>query len=251
MPKFTESTTVSQVKHAAGHFGFSATNIDDLGASEYTLVTIAADRSGSTSGFQKDMENCLKEIAKACQQSPRAENLMLRLVTFDSTHVESHGFKLLQDCNLNDYDATLAPGGATALYDASIDAVEATSNYGQSLMDQDYLANGIVIVMTDGWENSSKLNDVAYVKKALETAVRDETLESLVSILIGVNAAQAGQGLQDYANDAGFTQYVELKDASKSTLAKLAQFVSQSISSQSQALGSGGPSAPVNPSVHF
>lgn len=42
--------------------------------------------------------------------------------------------------------------------------------------------------------------------------------------------------------DAGFTQYVEVDNATDAKLAKLADFVSRSVSSQSQALGSGGPS---------
>ena len=251
MPRFTNSTTVSQVQHKAGHFGFSAAKIDDLGATEYTLVTIVADRSGSTSGFQAEMEACLKEIIKACQHSPRADNLLVRFVTFETGHIEEHGFRLLQDCNLDDYDKTLAPLGTTALYDATIDAVEATTNYGETLMEQDFLVNAIVVVMTDGWENASKFDDVAYVKKAFAETLKEEKLESLVSILVGVNAASAGSKLKNYSDDAGFTQYVELKDASKSTLAKLAQFVSSSISSQSQALGSGAASTPINPSVHF
>ena len=251
MPVFKQNTTTDMVRHKAGHFGFSAAKIDDLGASEYTLVTIVADRSSSTNGFQKDMEKCLQEIIKASQHSPRADNLMVRLVTFDHGLQEEHGFRLLQDCNLADYNGTLSPGGTTALYDAVIDGVEATSYYGQSLMEQDYLANGIVIVITDGGENSSKLNDVGYVRKAFAEAVKGEKLESFVSILVAVNAGTAAAELRDFQKQGGFDQFVELKDASKNTLAKLAQFVSQSISSQSQALGSGGVSAPVNPSVVF
>lgn len=251
MPRFTNATTTNQVQHKAGHFGFSAAKIDDLGATEYTLVTIVADRSGSTSGFQKDMEASLKEIVKACQHSPRADNLLVRFVTFETRHREEHGYRLLQDCNLDDYNGSLAPLGTTALYDATIDAVEATTNYGETLMSQDFLVNAIVVVMTDGWENASKFNDVAYVKKAFAETLKEEKLESLISILVGVNEASAGGDLKAFAADAGFTQYVGLKDASKSTLAKLAQFVSSSISSQSQSLGSGAASTPISPSVHF
>jgi uncharacterized protein YegL len=240
---------MSQIQ--TGHFGFSAAKVEDLGATEYTLVTIVADRSGSTAGFQTDMEACVKEIIKASQHSPRADNLMVRYVTFDSSHQEEHGYKLLSDCVLDEYDGTLSPTGLTALYDATIDAVEAATNYGETLIAQDFDVNAITVVITDGWENSSKFNDVGYVKKAFAETLKQEKLESLISILVGVNAGEAGTALQQYANDAGFSQYVELKDASKNTLAKLAQFVSSSISSQSQALGSGAASTPINPSVHF
>lgn len=230
-------------KHNVGHFGFSAAKIEDLGASEYTLATIIADRSGSTSGFQQPMEDAVKAVVEACQKSPRADNLLLRYITFSDSHHEEHGFELLSSLNSSQYDGTLHPGGMTALHDAATDGIEASNNYGKQLTEQDFNVNGIVFVITDGGDNMSKCT-ANEVKKALEQAVKGENLESMVSILIGVNVNEPAVAklLSDYHQNAGFTQYVELKDANKNTLAKLAQFVSKSISSQSQALGTGGPS---------
>jgi hypothetical protein len=48
--------------------------------------------------------------------------------------------------------------------------------------------------------------------------------------------------LKLFKDGANISQYVETQDASAKTLAKLAQFVSKSVSAQSQALGSGGSS---------
>lgn len=225
-------------------YGFSAKRIDDLGASEYTLVGIATDASGSVSGFQHQMDDCLKAIVLACRRSPRADNLMLRLTTFDTRISEVHGFKPLSECNPDDYDKTVIPGSATALYDAAVNMVESVSRYGKDLIDQDFEANGIIFVITDGMENASKLT-VTSLKDALDNAVRGEHLESLVSILVGVNT-DVSSGLNQYLDDlrqqAGFTQYVAVDKADEKTLAKLASFVSRSISSQSQALGTGGAS---------
>lgn len=245
MPRLGDSQNLQQ--HKTGHFGFSAVRVEDLGSSEYTLVTIVADRSGSTSGFTADMEKALKEILGACLKSPRADNLMIRLVTFDDQHREAHGFKLLSQIAPSDYDGILAPQGMTALYDAAVNAVEATNNYGRTLLENDLSVNGIVFVITDGGDNRSVLRTTD-VRKELERAVSGENLESLVSILIAVNAQDPSLSnmLQQFNTEAGFTQYVELKDASKGTLAKLAQFVSKSVSSQSQALGTGGASQSIN-----
>lgn len=241
MPRFDKDEELQQ--HNLGHFGFSAVRVEDLGATEYTLVTIVADRSGSTDGFTQEMEAALKEVIKSCQHSPRADNLLARLVVFEDTHQETHGFKLLEHCNLDDYNGVLSPGGCTALYDATLDSVEATQNYAQQLTEQDFGVNSILFVITDGVDNRSKFEG-KHVGAALKKAVTSESMESLVSILIAVNTqdAQASSYLNDFHLQAGFTQYVELKDASKSTLARLANFVSKSISSQSQALGSGGAS---------
>lgn len=253
MPKIGGSQSVNLQQHKVGHFGFSATRIEDLGATEYTLVTVIADRSGSTASFQLEMEACLKEIVAACLKSPRADNLLLRLVTFDDNAQEVHGFKLLADIKPDDYNGVMHPGGLTALYDACVDGIEATNNYGRQLLEQDYNVNGIVFVITDGMNNRG-VSTTNQVKKALEAAVSGENLESLVSILIGVNVNEpmALAELQKFATEAGFSHpLVELKDANKNTLAKFAQFVSQSVSSQSQAVGSGGPSQKIPQSVTF
>jgi len=131
----------------------------------------------------------------------------------------------------------------TALFDATENAIASTAAYGKQLIANDFNANGIVFVITDGDNNNSKLT-VKYVKEAFQYALKEETLESLVSILIGVNVQEAllSQKLSEFKDQAGFTQYLEIDNAKASTLAKLAEFVSKSISSQSQALGTGGAS---------
>jgi hypothetical protein len=64
---------------------------------------------------------------------------------------------------------------------------------------------------------------------------------------VGVNITESyvQTALANYASDAGFSQYVDAGKADAKNLAKLAQFISKSISSQSQSLGSGGASKPL------
>lgn len=237
MPKFgTESTGP-----LASGFSFSAVDIHSLGASEYTLVGLTVDRSGSVSSFCKEEEKAIKAIVAACRRSPRADNLMLRYTTFDQALYEKHGFKLLQDCNPGDYDDTVTPGGSTALFDASVDCIDAVARYGKELQDNDYSVNGIVFVITDGMDNASTMTPTE-VRKSIERVLGTEALESLVTILIGVNAGMYAAGLDAYAKAAGFTQFVNIGDADEKKLARLADFVSKSISSQSQSLGTGGAS---------
>jgi len=227
-------------------FGFSAVSIDDLGATEYTLVTIAVDASSSVGGFKPELEKCLKEIVTACRKSPRADNLLLRILTFGSNLNEMHGFKTLENCNEDDYDDSVNPYGMTALADATVNAAEAIGTYGKDLFENDYLVNGILIVVTDGGENHST-NTEKQAKNAIAKVMKDECLESLVSILVGVNVSdsQVAGEIQDFNAKVDFDQYIEVDNATAGTLAKLAKFVSQSISSQSQALGSGTASQPI------
>lgn len=219
------------------NFKFSATRIDQLGAAEYTLVTIKVDNSGSVRGFANELQDTLKEVIKSCAKSPRADNLMLRVVTFDTKVKEFHGFKLLQDCNLGDYDSLLNPCGTTSLYDADLNGVEATAAYAETLATSDFKVNAVEFTLTDGEDVGSTFS-AKKVKDAREATVRAEHLESTNYILLGVNASHCAHYLAQYKTDGGFDQF-EKAGVSAGELAKLAQFVSKSISATSQSLGTG------------
>jgi hypothetical protein len=223
-----------------GSFQFSAVRPEALGATEYTLVTMVVDTTGSVSDFATELLRCIKDIVKACQKSPRAENLLLRLMTFNNTVNEVHGFKLLSDIDTDNYKA-LIPAGRTALIDATYESITATLTYAKTLMDQDFNVNGAVYIITDGFDNESKLSNTMIAQKCKE-ARDNELIESLITILVGINTYQYKQELGDFKKQADLTDYVDIGDATPQRLAKLAAFVSKSISSQSQALGTGSAS---------
>jgi hypothetical protein len=235
--------------NAGSGYKFSATKIKDLGAAEYTLATIVMDASSSVEGFAVQLEQALKTIFKACDKSPRKDNLMLRLTQFASRLTELHGFKLLGTIQEKDYDNVLQLGGSTALFDAMDEAIQATGTYGKQLTSQDFLVNAIVVVVTDGENNCSNIFDPTQVKKTLQSIRRAENLESLLLILVGVTNDNVSLNtyLQTVKDDTGCDQYVSIGNATPGRIAKLAEFVSQSISSTSSALGTGKASAPLNP----
>ena len=227
-------------------FQFSGAKLAKLGASEYTLVGLACDMSGSVGRFAKEIEGCLVGSVEGCQKSPRADNLLARLITFNTTVEEQHGFRPLADCHLAKYDGIIKPGGCTVLCDASVNLIGSLATYGKQLIKNDFQANGILVVITDGMDEGSTLTAAA-VKKAMEEARMSESLESLVSILIGINVNHptVSNYLNRFKDEAGFDQYIEAKDASAKTFAKVAGFISKSVSSQSQSLGTGGASQPI------
>lgn len=237
------TTTNPLLQHrpiAGTPYGFSATRIRDLGAAEYTLVAIAADKSGSVSQHAAAIERTIGEIVASAQHSPRADNLLLRVCTFDEALTEVHGFVPLASCRARDYRGTIANGGTTALYDAAHNAIAAVAGYGDELAGSDFAVNAIVFVITDGLDNASQTSRDS-VGQALAAARASGRLESLTAILVGVGVEDTAVGpqLRALQHDAGFAQYVELAQADAATLAKLAAFVSRSIAVQSRALGSG------------
>lgn len=241
------SKNLEQLQAASG-YNFSATKIEDLGAMEYTLATVVVDVSGSVSGFLTQLNDCLKTVFKAMQKSPRADNLMYRVVSFDDMVEEKHGFKLLNTINEADYDNLLQIGGMTALFEAMDESIQATATYGQQLTKQNYLANGIVVVITDGANNRGTIHDPAVIKKSIENARKSEVLESLLVILVGVTTDDDNNldfYLKDVKDNAGVDQYISIGNATPQKLAKLAEFVSKSISSTSSSLGTGKSSSPL------
>ena len=227
-------------------FTYSAVDMTQLGATEYSLVNILVDESSSVSSFKKELDDCLKVIVDACKKHPRSGNLLARVATFSSRGVaEIHGFNNIGNIDTSKYD--VMPSGSTPLYDATLDAIDTTGSFAKTLTDQDYFANGIFFVITDGEENCSHTGTVAKIKSTLAKLRQTEALESIKAILIGVNVSGGTNSyLDSFKNDAGFDEYIALSDASAGKLAKLAQWVSASISSTSQALGSGGPSQSVS-----
>lgn len=246
MPRFDKlNDGLEQFKLQVNHYGFSAARLEDLGAAEYTLVTIIVDDSSSVDSFKNDMEATLKTIVEACRKSPRADNLLVRLCTFANDFSEIHGFKQLQTIKPSDYDGVLGYGGMTALYDAAHNGIAATITYGKNLMENDFNVNGIVFIITDGQDNRSKLRPVA-IKDLSKESAQKECLESLITILVGVNATNdLDQYLSTFKDEAEITQYVGIGEATPQKLARLADFVSRSISQQSSSLGSGNVSQPL------
>lgn len=250
MPRLTQAGDSMEQHQLGGRgFTFSGTKIAHLGATEYTLVTIAVDETGSVQGFQDELRHMLVQAVEACKKSPRSDNILVRTLTFSDKYPhgvnEIHGFKPLAEIDPATYPP-IRPGGWTPLCDAVYSAVGATNRYGKSLSDQDFGVNGIGFVITDGEENRSKTT-MPMVKEELTRSVSQESLESMVTVLVGVNTkdARVQQALKTFREEAGMTQYVDAGDATPRRLAKLAEFVSTSVSSQSQALGTGGPSTAI------
>jgi uncharacterized protein YegL len=229
-----------------GHFGFSDEKLENLtGSSKYTLVSIAVDVSTSVGAFENLLLACLKDAVDSCKKSPFADSLLVRVVKFGSSVDEVHGFKLLKDINTSDYDKEIKCGGCTALYDATENIIDRTLKYGANCAKNGGLTvNALCIVITDG-ENNSSVVKVDKLKTLLADTVRNEDLESIATDLVGVNTSSSSglsTYLQNFKDEVGFRDFIDMKDANAKSFAKLHGWISKSVSSSSQACGTGGPS---------
>lgn len=236
MPKFTLIADDMQTSSIPGlqGFNYSAVRPDKLGAASYMLVTIAMDRSSSVASFRDLLVDSIVKAINACAKSPLAANILVRVITFGNDVQEVHGFKPLAEIDTaKDYNS-IQCRGSTALYSACASAVGATADYGRVLSIQDYAVSGILFVITDGEDNMSPAGQAAAVKDQVDSLVTGEVLEVFTSVLVGVNATNCSPALKYFQTESGITQYVDAGDATPGNLAKLAAFVSRSVSSTAQ-----------------
>lgn len=230
-----------------GNFQFSAIRIDDLGASEYTLVTIICDISGSVAGYADELLNCIKSIVGACQKNDRSENLLIRLLYFNQNVTEIHGFKDLKSIDVNEYKP-IKTDGMTALYDAIYAGVGAALEFGKKLKARNYDdVNAVTFIITDGMDNRSKISPQDIAAKA-DLARKGEQIESSQTFLIGLNDPNTGyqQEVTKYLSllqaEAKIDKFIDVGDATQKALEGIAGWASASISSASQVVGSGAAS---------
>lgn len=252
MPKL-KGISVDDVNNTLHGFQYTNVSIDKLGATEYTIVQTVLDKTGSVSPFKDKLEDILKVSADANKKSPRANNLLYRATAFNSTLKgvdieEIHGFIPLDQIDAENYTDTIFPDGGTPLFDASLEAVDALYDFGKNLYKQKFLCNAILFIITDGDDNASSKADPNTIKDTINRIQSEGILESFRTILIGVNDNNEymKEKLEAFKKDAELDEYVSMGEATPGKLAKLAKYVSQSVSSQSQALGSGGPSQPID-----
>jgi uncharacterized protein YegL len=253
MPKMN-GISVTDINKTVHGFQYTSVTIDKLGATEYTLFSMIADETGSVFSFKAGLENMLAVSVDSCKKSPRAANLLMRQTAFSSRGSgsqirEIHGYSLLSSINPVDYKNCLSPNGGTPLIDAALEGVDAMYDMGKKLYKQKFLCNGILVILTDGEENASDPNhSAADIKQMIDRIKMENVLESVRTILIGVNDTDPRMKacLDSFKNDAGIDEYISMGDVTAGKLAKLAQFVSQSVSSQSQSLGSGTGSVPLS-----
>ena len=230
----------------AGNFTFSAIKPENLEELGYTVATVVLDESGSLE-YKKDLLiELLKTVAEGLKKSSRAETILLRVITFNWDVREIHGFKPVTQIDLNEYNQ-IKPDGRTALIDAMFSAVASTYEYAKKLEEDGFDANACIYVVTDGMDNESKKR-AREVSDQLARIKAGEEIESIITALFGVNDPTCGwtqevaQALSELQSEVEFTEYIDAGDVDKKNVGKIGGIVSSSITSTSQALGTGGPS---------
>ena len=221
MPRLDQNQdeTVSMKITGASNFHFSGVRPEKLQATEYTLVTIVIDETGSVAKFADLLLDMVKTIIKSCQKNARAENVLVRLVAFNRNVREVHGFIALPDIKTDDYQP-FQPTGLTALYDATYSAIGSMLTYGKSLYDLDMEVNGVGFIVTDGDNNTGSMGTTS-IADCMEEAMRMEKIKGITTVLIGIKdpslpkseAERIAAALKKFKDEAKLTEYIDAGDA--------------------------------------
>jgi len=116
-----------------------------------TLVSVVLDRSGSMSSIRTDMEGGFNTFISE-QRKVKTDEVLVNLYQFDDRYdVEYENRPLALVPNLN-----LVPRGWTALYDALGKTINNVGERLSKLPENKRPARVLILVITDGGENSSK-----------------------------------------------------------------------------------------------
>lgn len=241
MPKLGSETI-----NTASGFSFSGESIQGLdGNDHYTLACITIDCSSSTAGFIDKMRKVVEDVINDLKKSKAKNSILIRVSKFYGSSVEELiGYTLPEKIDTASITNKIQSNGSTPLYDATVESIESAASYGKQLAASYYTTNAVVFVITDGEENTSRIvTDPNSVRSKIDDVKHTESLESIKTILIGLCDGQGiSSYLANYKDGVGFDDYVNADLADQSVFRKLGNFVSESVSSTSQALGTGAPS---------
>jgi uncharacterized protein YegL len=127
-------------------------------------VNYIIDASGSMSGIQNQVRSGFEEYVNELKKNAEGD-VFLTLTTFDTSERTAYVARPIAEVGALGRDYTI--GGMTALYDAIANTIKRV----QDQVDAD--TKVITVIMTDGFENSSRENTEKEVN-ALITAKQDE-----------------------------------------------------------------------------
>ena len=219
--------------------GAAGMDMEDIVASDVTLVTVLVDASSSIagSGLEQAIRDGQNALVDAFAASREKDSVLLATWTFNDEIRVVHAYVPIADATRLDA-SNYAGVGTTHLYDTWCDALAANVAYAQRLRDGGTPCRSIVVVVTDGEDCGSRRTsaDCARISKDLLAS------EQFVLAFVGVGA---DAGFRTIAKRMGIPDgCVEVQtQATPSNLRQVFHMVSQSAIRASQGLIAPGPNA--------
>lgn len=217
--------------------GASGVAVNDIQASEVTLVTLLVD--ASTSIGERGLRDAVcagqNQLLDAFAGSKERDAVLCALWTFASEAKVVHSYVPIDDATRLDA-RTYVPGGTTHLYDTFCDAAAANVAYAQTLRDGGTPVRSILVVVTDGEDVGSRRP--ARTCRKLATDLQKSEQFHLAFVGVGADVDFHGvAGSMGFADGSVLVQ----KDATPQALRAAFAMVSRSAVRASQGRIQPGP----------
>lgn len=131
-----------------------------------TEVVFILDASGSMAGLASDTVGGVNSILRQQREQQEGEVLVTTVLFNTKTRTVHDRIDLREVADLNERD--YIPCGGTALLDAVGETVTHIERVHHYIREEDVPQKTMVVIMTDGYENSSQTYDYATVKKLVK-----------------------------------------------------------------------------------
>lgn len=208
--------------------GSNGTDVNDVLATDVTLVTLVLDNSGSIgfSGLEEAVRTGQNEMLAAFQASKQKDSIRIAQ-WYINENKPLHSYVGMDDAVKLD-KSNYRAGGGTPLYDRAFEAIVSNVAYAQQLRDTGTPVTNVIVIMSDGLDEGSR----KYKAGDCARLIKDVMREQFAVVFVGVGTKIDFEGVaRDMGIPAGNVLTV---DATPSEIRKACQMVSQSTIRASQ-----------------
>ena len=210
--------------------GAAGKDLEDITASDVTLVTVLIDSSSSIAdrGLEKAVREGQNALLDAFAGAKDQDAVLLACWTFSGTMDVIHSYVPVPDATRLD-TRNYRASGSTALYDAWCSALAANVAYAQRLRDGGTPTRSVVVVVTDGEDVGSKRTTAECARLSRDLLASELFTLALVGVGSDVNFEHVAKSM---GIPAGCILWE--RDATPSGLRRAFQLVSRSAVRASQ-----------------
>lgn len=186
--------------------------LNQLASTEITLAMNIIDMSGSMMSHAQDLRRAYNEdYLQAMRSSPAADDILVSTILFDDRLELLHGYVALEDAAELD-GRNYYPRGGTAVYDAVAQGLTNMVLYSEQLRQSGITVRCVVIVYSDGDDNSSQQSPQKVKQTVLELARQEMYSFAYVGFVeasqrpMGFQTGQKANPVQKLADRIGFQE---------------------------------------------
>jgi len=208
--------------------GCIGVEVDELSVDDITVVSIILDASGSMNHNEQAVRDGYDSLINSLKESKQSDSMIVSSRVFSSDQKILYGFTKVEEIKKIGSDYT-AEGRSTSLYDTLVNAMTDINIYSKNLNDNGIRTKNIIIVFSDGEDNSSRKNNSLDVKTVSDEFLK---LEQYHLVYVGFQN-DPNVSLDMIAKEIGFPNILTAK-ATEHEIRQTMNLVSKSIIKTSQ-----------------